>query len=316
MTIITVGDLHITPSNIEKVRVYNKKLCNYISDNVPEFVVILGDVLHHHGKVFIECMNEAVELFKTVGELCPLYVIVGNHDMVDSKLFLSSETWMNVCKWIPNVTIIDKPLVDRNCMFIPYVPLGQFSNAVDTLGVDLDEIMYTFCHHDFIVDPIPQNMTIISGHIHEKQWVGPNVYYPGSCMYNYYTSNKTKKTISKICDDSTIVDIDLDAPTMMHVKMAISEYVPNQIKCNPNDAINLCLYGTQIEIANLRKSMKGIVIDKGIKITYQLVDSNGIDVTTSVPKISSKGITFLDILKDIIKNDTDDIKNEFNLFFK
>jgi DNA repair exonuclease SbcCD nuclease subunit len=312
MTIIAVGDLHIMPSNIERVKVYNKSLCNYISENTPEFVVILGDVLHHHGKVFIECMNEAIELFKIIGEMCPVYVIVGNHDMMDSKLFLTSENWMKACKWIPNVTIVDVPMVDRKCMFIPYVPVGQFEEAVESLNIDIDEIMYTFCHHDFINEPVPPNMTIVSGHIHDKQWVGPNVYYPGSAMYNKYTSNTVRKTISKICDDSTIVDVDLDAPTMIYMKMAISEY--KQVKCRVNDCINLCLYGTATEIAAFRK--KGIKGEKNIKITYQLVDEKGKEVTTTSRVALSKGLTFVDILKDLIKNDSQDITDEFNLFFK
>ena len=104
MTIIVLSDLRIQPNNIFIVKIFIQLLVEYITNNNPDFVVILGNILHHRRKIFVECMNIAISMFKSIANICELYVIIGPYDIIDSRVSSSqSESWMECLKYIPNI---------------------------------------------------------------------------------------------------------------------------------------------------------------------------------------------------------------------
>ena len=99
-----------------------------------------------------------------------------------------------------NTMIIDDTfsyeLNEMKFVFVPFVPNGRFKEAIDK--VDWNDANCIFAHQEFkgckmgaIVsedgDDWNDNLPyIISGHIHSKQYVGENIFYPGSAMQHSF----------------------------------------------------------------------------------------------------------------------------------
>jgi len=64
MKIIAIGDPHIKSDNINEFSIFENKLHDLMDMEVPDIVVILGDVLHHHEKVYTASLNRAVEFIE------------------------------------------------------------------------------------------------------------------------------------------------------------------------------------------------------------------------------------------------------------
>lgn len=173
---------------------YLKKIT---SDNNDYFLAVLGDVYDDRKSIDINVNNLAIDIFEDLGEILPVYVINGNHDL--SKKTNKGNTSLRSLSNIPGITIIKEPTllkikpenkVISNIIAIPY--LGDHEEENNVLLKFSGKTDYAFMHTDISQFSFDNGMTIVgavdsdvykgrifSGHIHKRQEM-KNVIYVGS----------------------------------------------------------------------------------------------------------------------------------------
>ena len=132
---VVIGDPHFQVTNVPEVDLFMDRVTALVQEREPDFVVVLGDVLHTHERLHTTALNKAYELIHRLRRLRPTYVLVGNHDLINNQQFLTDKHWMNGLKEWENVTIVDtvQRLLHDGQLFVfcPYVPPGRFEEALD-----------------------------------------------------------------------------------------------------------------------------------------------------------------------------------------
>jgi DNA repair exonuclease SbcCD nuclease subunit len=217
VSVLAVGDIHIKHNNIPNINLFIQSLLCIIADKKPDFVILLGDILDTHEKISSICLNKAVELFEKVASIVKTFCLVGNHDMYSNQIFLEKSHWMNACKYIPNLIIVDYTYhynyKNQDFVFVPYVYPGKFVKALDVLKDNKDNLkspfdwknaVCIFAHQEFQGckmgaieshegdvwnDKLPP---VISGHIHDNQTIPTGVYYCGSSLQHAFGESSKK----------------------------------------------------------------------------------------------------------------------------
>ena len=106
-----------------------------------DFAVLLGDILDTHETVHIGPFCRAITFMEQLSKLVPqLFVIVGNHDRPNNTVYLTDEHPFAACKSWENTTIVDKVIEWNNYLFVPYVQVGRFNEALLTHLSEISEI--------------------------------------------------------------------------------------------------------------------------------------------------------------------------------
>jgi len=320
VSILAIGDPHFKMDNLCEVDLFIDKIIQVIKDTTPTFVVVLGDLLHNHERLHTTVLNKAYEFINAVRLLCPVYVIVGNHDYINNTQFLSSNHWMNGMKEWSDVTIVDTGVVvNSRFVLCPYVYPGRFEEALNKIDKDWKTREIIFCHQEFmgckmgaIVSEIgdiwnEEYPTIISGHIHNRQMPQHNIYYTGSSMQHAFgeTHDKTISLCEFWCGDVIIKNIDLNLQKKKILYMSVDDVKDFILNDDNTDKIRITVKGTYSEFKTFKKSMKyKNLIKNGVKIIF-----SGRDID-SVEKDKYETESFNDILFDLVKDD----KNMLELY--
>lgn len=166
---------------------------------------VLGDVYDDRKSIDINVNELAIDIFEILGELLPVYIINGNHDL--SKRTNKGNTSLRSLSNIPGITVIKEPTVLKikpstkilsNIIAIPY--LGSHEEENKLLLEHSGKSNYAFMHTDISQMRLDNGMTIvgavdstifkgniISGHIHKRQ-ENNNVLYVG-CPYQLRRSD-------------------------------------------------------------------------------------------------------------------------------
>ena len=330
MKIITIGDPHFKINNIREIQDFTEKFFCYLESIIkPDLIVVLGDILHNHERVNIQVMNRAQEFIKKLSEISLTYIIVGNHDMANPSVFLTKDHWMNAMKDWDNIVIVDKPIIFNIkgyiFTFIPYVLPGLFSKALDQLDEEIWKNSSTiFCHQEFqgskmgaIVsetgDKWPSDYPFIcSGHIHENQIIGENIYYPGSALQHSFSTRSPCISLleyTKFTTTPTITEKDLKLNKKIIITKNFDDFnfKEFQIECAkkpPNISIRLNLSGTNSQLKSFTKNNYHKVM--GIHNVNYIKLKNIDDVLfDTVSHDSNK--TFIDTLHDEIRKSPNSI---------
>lgn len=309
MKVLCIGDPHFHTNNIGHLDEFIKKVT--IQAKQADIVIIMGDLLHTHEKVHTIALNYANKFIDSLRQVCHTYVLVGNHDMISQTQFLSENHWMNALKSKDYVTIVDKvhKIIHKGLEFVlcPYVPPGRLKEALNTIGDDWQDCTTIFLHQEMkgckmgaIIsedgDQWDENMPlIVSGHIHDRQWVGSNVYYTGSSMQHAFGESHDK-TVSMIkytggCDGSgdncgghgpegcetrrlkkhyEIEEINLHLPIKKTLYVETSELDTYEIKMEDRVQYRLVIKGNENEFKSFRKTKRFEMIkSQGIKIVFK-----------------------------------------------
>jgi DNA repair exonuclease SbcCD nuclease subunit len=211
---LVIGDPHFKTSNVPESEDFITKCVDLVNTEHPDFIIILGDILHEHERLHTIPLNIAYDFIKAMSSLTKTYVIVGNHDMINNQQFLNQNHWMNSMKEWPNTTIVDVPTTlhhnDKTYMFCPYVPNGRLREALslyqttDESDESSEHLSWTyatiiFAHQEFLNCKMGAIISqdgdhwdkslppVISGHIHHNQTLlDGHIYYPGSAMQNAF----------------------------------------------------------------------------------------------------------------------------------
>ena len=228
--ILFIGDPHIKFGNILEIEKLIEGLVKICESNTIDLIVIAGDMLDDHEKIWTMALNKSYEMIDKLRKYTEVYILVGNHDYISNVQFLSTHHWMNGLKKWDNVTIVDK-VIDKTInnklfMFVPYVTNGRFEEALNTNTSPWNKATCIFAHQEFYGCKMgaitsvsgdnwsKDNPFVVSGHIHSRQYPQENIYYPGSALQIAFGESE-KNVIPLITftdNDHSINEIDLMLP--------------------------------------------------------------------------------------------------------
>ena len=310
MKLLFIGDPHIKNDNHEEVTILLNLLQKICTDEKFDRIIIGGDLMHYHERIFTQALNKTLDFVTTLSRYAPVDITVGNHDMINNQQFLTSNHWLNVFKNYPNIHVIDKPVVrifeDGSGSFAacPYVYPGRFHEALDTIEWKNCQVIFAHqemkgCRMGSIVSTegdewLPAYPLLISGHIHDRQEIGKNVYYPGAPLQHGFGDTSTRVVcVIEIFDKNiTKRDIPLDVPKKTMIKTSVSDLSDKTKQITLNSSLKLKLTATAEEFKLFKQTSEyKNCIEKGVKI--QLVQEEQ-------KKVSRQTGNFRSILSELI----------------
>jgi DNA repair exonuclease SbcCD nuclease subunit len=292
MKVIAIGDPHFRTDNIPEVNQFMDKLENLCKEEKPNFIVVLGDVLHTHERLHTMPLNKAYEFISRLRVISKTFILVGNHDMTSNQNFLNTNHWMNAMKEWNNVTVVDKiefyKIKNFLFTFVPYVPPGRFVEALESdKSYDWKESDCIFAHQEFagckmgaIVSSEgdkwdENNPYIISGHIHSNQSIGENIYYPGSSMQHAF--GESDRNIIPLIEFNkgykySLEEIDLGLPRKKIVYTDIEKIdkIDSIIRPESEDKVKITMSGVYDDFKAFKKTTKyRELIKKGVKVVFK-----------------------------------------------
>ena len=286
--ILFIGDPHIKFSNIPEIDLLIEGLVKTCEENKPDLIVIGGDLLDDHEKIWTLALNKSYEMIDKLRKYAEVYVLVGNHDYISNVQFLSTNHWMNGLKKWNNVTIVDTVLsktINNNLfVFAPYVPNGRFKEAVNTSSVDWSKSNCIFAHQEFYGCKMGaitsvngdtwdlDNPFVVSGHIHSRQYPQENIYYPGSALQIAFgESEKNVIPLIKFIDgERSIEEIDLLLPRKKIVYVDLEKADSIVVDKNTKDSLKYTIKGDQEDFKSFKKSKKyKEMVKAGAKISFK-----------------------------------------------
>jgi DNA repair exonuclease SbcCD nuclease subunit len=225
--ILCIGDPHYTDKNIEYIKKLEEKVIEIVKNQDIFATIFMGDILDGHRKVYSDLQNRAIKFIRKTNQYCNVFVIIGNHDYIDNKQFLSDNhclfslkkeeelikelNSLNGKKYnnlfiIDKVRIVDlKPENEKYTLcFTPYVPPGKLKDALKTKkSYNSDDIDIIFAHQEIkgcdmgIIESLigdewnENDPLIISGHIHKHQ-IKNNILYVGTPYQTNISENEDK----------------------------------------------------------------------------------------------------------------------------
>lgn len=189
-----LGDMHLgirSNSNewleIQKNFYENQFIPTLLEHVKPgDILVQVGDAFDNRQSINLKVLSYAVNLFERLGEILPVHIICGNHDIWAKK---SNEiTSIDSLKWIPNVQIYKDPELlkwhDKNVLMMPW--RRDTEHESDTLA-EYPTAEIVFCHsevrgiylnnkvknmHGSDANTFSKYTAVYSGHIHYRQTKG------------------------------------------------------------------------------------------------------------------------------------------------
>ena len=318
--ILVVGDLHFHEGDLILPKLFTSKLAKILGSSSYSCCVLLGDVFHKFKTVDQPALASVTELFHMITECCPLFVLVGNHDYINGSQFLTKHHTLLPFDYWPNVRVIDTPTIVKmsNCrlLFVPYVPKGQFLEALEHAG-DWNSVDMIFAHQEFqgcqmgghvSVDGdcwSPKFPPIISGHAHIKHKVGNNIIYPGT-PYDLGYGELGNRCVAELVfsdDTYTINYINTNLPRKKIVRLNVDdvkEWFPEG-----NDFYKLKVLGSAEEYSSFTGSShaKDLRI-AGVKIVHVKPDTKRIEEYLEKKKAESKGCeSYRDIFTALVEKE-------------
>lgn len=327
--ILFIGDPHFKIKNVEYIPLFISKILKIIKEENLDFVVVAGDLLDNHDRIDVEPLNLAIAFLKELCQIVLTFVLVGNHDYKNNQQFLTDHHWMNALKQWKNITIVDciQSYETNNLkfLFVPYVPPGRFLEAIKT-KINIEELKCfkaIFAHQEFYgckMGPIESRNgdkwdenypLVISGHVHNKQWNQPNIYYPGSAMQHAF-GQSVDNTVSIIYFNEVNTkyeELGLKMPRLFIKYLKIEDVLePLKFKNTDFKKYKIVLNGTNEEFQSFKKNKRyKDLLDEGYKITFKLktIDCSSSDIKQVVK-------SFKAILYEKIKEENDhDLENIF-----
>lgn len=317
--VLVIGDEHFQTSNIPEVELFIEKIEKLAMEKKPDFIVSLGDLLHTHERLNTIPLNKAHEFINKLRKIAPVYSLIGNHDMLNNQEYLNTNHWQNSMKEWENVVIVDKVIsvIINNYKFVfsPYVYTGRFQEALNTIGEDWKDASCIFAHQEFYGCKMGaiisiegdkwslDNPHIISGHIHSRQIIQPNIYYTGSAMQHAFGESEKNIvaciTFNKESKDYIKEEIDLNLPRKRIIRKTVED-MESYIIPETEDKLKITLSGVYEEFKAFKKTTKyKDIIESGIKIVFK---PKKIDIKEE-ENIEKEDISFSSILDGIISKE-------------
>jgi DNA repair exonuclease SbcCD nuclease subunit len=197
MKIFLISDTHFGIHPIKQDRWMNTQTTWVYNFLIPflkkytkegDILVHLGDVYDNRSSINIKVLNQVVKIFTDLGEILPVHVLIGNHDM-----WAMSDTEINSIvsiKHIPNINLYTKPTIINCGLKTVLMNPWTHGKSVELDILKKNKADYLFTHSDLIgaktqiypTRPVNRNILelkdfktfkkVYSGHIHINQVIG------------------------------------------------------------------------------------------------------------------------------------------------
>ena len=319
-----VGDVHIKPDNRDEIHLLLAEMLQHLADHNYDAIVLGGDVMHYHERLFTPALNTALHFIQTLSTLMPVYVLVGNHDYINNSQFLTDHHWMNVLKTWKNVHVIDRPRQEEEVMWLPYVPPGRFVEALETLTTRWNYAELIFAHQEFrgckmgaVVstegdewdDEYP---LVISGHIHDHQTIGQKIVYPGTPLQHAFGDS----TVRRLCavevdaEGARLCWIDLNVPKKHIVTCKWNEVADQKWdRFSSTDKVKLKVEATPEQFTLFRGTAEyKTLLQRGVKVHLVPMSSKSSSSSSSSDELSSSSsdsspLQFLEVMNQRVAKD-------------
>lgn len=317
--VFVIGDPHIKKNNAVEVSEMITSILSLIDIHQPDIIVNLGDTLDQHSIVHTDPLNRALKFIVEMSKLAPVYMLIGNHDLQNNNsCFLTHDHAFNSWKYIPNVTIVDTPMLVevKGCNFImcPYVYPGKLFEALSMIKIPENKLVSAyFLHQELkgvklgIIDSVigdEWKLTMplaISGHIHDYQRPQDNIVYVGVPIQHSF-GDDPNKTVSLF----TFIDKDwkeerLQLNTIKKIIVHLSPGQLNAYQPPENKLVRIVVTGTSSEIKVCsRLDVVSRLRMNGVKIVFKITDTTitGGMVKSNPSTPTSRG--FMNTLQRII----------------
>jgi len=293
--VIAIGDQHFQVSNIPEVDLFIEKITELAMSFEPDFIVLLGDLLHEHERINTVPLNRAYNLINNLRQVSKVYTLVGNHDMQNNSVFLTDSHWLNALKEWDNVvvvdTVIEEVINEVTFIFSPYVFAGRFYEALNTIGDSWKEAACIFAHQEFFgckmgafnsIDGDKWELeypNVISGHIHLNQKPQKNIYYPGSSLPVAF--GETSKniiacvTFTNENNEYELEEVELELPKKHIIYTNIEDIekviIPEkEDETKIHDKIKVSISGVYEDFKSFKKTKKyKDLVNKGVKVVFK-----------------------------------------------
>ncbi len=329
VTCLAIGDPHFMITNVIDSKALTSKVNKLVEKLQPTFVVILGDLLHTHEKVHVTPLKLVTQFVVSLSRKVQVFVIIGNHDLINHSQFLTNNHPFNSFKKLDNIVICDRVVMRKigglKFVFCPYVPPGRFEEALNTLedhGLNWDDAQCIFAHQEFhgcSFNPVansidgdiwPDNYPlVISGHIHNEQFLKENIYYPGSSMQHAFGESPNKIVVYLSFTTSNKFDlqrIDLEMRKKKIVYLDIEK--ADSFEPKSNEYVKLVLRGRPEQFKVFRSGQTFKNLQKmGLAISFSPQE------TPHVVRTAQQQRSVLDILRELIITNDKYVQEAFDV---
>lgn len=202
---LLVGDPHVKPDNLAE----SEKLLEFIETQAIELnekkLVFLGDLFHTHRIIRMDVERFWIKWATRLGKIAEVVMLVGNHDQPGDDQNEGVMSALDVLKGIPNVTVVDRPMVIGTATYLPHTSSQErFAHWASETNTP-----YLFCHQTFDgsefengfyakdgfpVDVVSNFSLVITGHIHKTQEF-KNIWIPGTPRWDSVSDANQEKGI-------------------------------------------------------------------------------------------------------------------------
>jgi len=323
MKFLCIGDPHFKKNNAEETENMEIQILKIIDVNNPDYIIVLGDILHDFETITSSVQCRAVKFLSKLREKSKLCILIGNHDRINNKEFLTEIHPFYALKEWENTFIADKTIEinDNNFKFllVPYVPNGQFLDAIKDFNYK--EMDLIFAHQEFRGCKLGCNIStegdewnisnplVITGHIHEYQRPQYNIIYTGTPIQHgfaddknktisiYEISNKEFKNNFYYNDKIYVKEDRIKVPQKLKRTLKINCDELTNIKLKPNSLYKIKIKGTTQEL----NSIFNHTIIQNWKNDGHKVVRDAIIENYAKKEINNNELNFQKILYDNIK---------------
>lgn len=322
--VVLIGDLHIKSSNKLEIDILLNDTITLIKERNEDTVIILGDTLDSNEKINMHCFMRVEIFIRELAKLANVYVLIGNHDRANNKVFLTKEHVFGPFKDIQNVFIVDDHIMTitwkgLKIALVPYVPNGKLMKAFKICGLNVKDFDLV-CHHSEVANCSinklsgskcdiwePDYPLAIGGHIHSFEIVANNMIYIGTPMQHCFGESPENKGIFILDENLELELIELNIPKKITIKIDYKDI--STVVISPKDKTRLIIRGPKSMVKEILHNDEYKQKFKGVRIMFDDV---------SVKKKSSiefrSNMSFIDRLKSSL--DANPImKEKFEKFF-
>src|SRR5665647_2317252 len=98
MKALVVGDNHFKVNNVTETNEMTKRLLILAEQERPDFIVLLGDILHRHETIHVVPLMGCERMIQALSQISPTFICIGNHDRPNNSNFLTDEHPFNAMK--------------------------------------------------------------------------------------------------------------------------------------------------------------------------------------------------------------------------
>lgn len=345
VSILVFGDTHFKPKDYEAGNELISKAYETAKQITPSAIILLGDTMDTHETAKNAPWKQACNFIENLSEIAPVYVLIGNHDLINQSQFLTDNHFFNPLKKWPNVTIVDTPLHVTigvyDIVLCPYVPPGRFEEALDMMAelggcsedFDWREASCIFGHQEIkgveyngITSTKGDAWTeeyppLICGHIHTPYQIGSNVFYPGSSRQVDSNENPDKHIWNVSFDDDgqlEIDKIDLGLKGKKEIEMACEEIENFDFDLVERYYVKIKLRGTPEQFKIFRKShIHAKMKQSGIKFAFDPIkDTAALSLIGYDGFAMADELSFTAILRELVKTRPDVVRNAYEELYE